>query len=371
MPDNEALWLENKRGCFAVGPAPDAKPGAGEIAVRVNAVAVNPFERLIRTVGDIIVPWLRYPTIVGTDVAGEVIAIGAGVSRFALGDRVIGFAAGSERGHRSAEGAFQRQVILRENLTAPIPDMLSYTSACVLPLAITTAAASLFQPDQLGLQPPREHPAPLGQTLLVWGGSTSVGCNAIQLAVAAGYDVIATASSHNHEYLRRLGARAVFDRTDPDVIAVITADLRGRRTCGAIAIGTGSARACIDVIGASNGNRFVAMATPPASLDDVPAGRGRWRKLLPVLASIVAGNAALALRSWRKGVGIKFIWGGSPVGNEVGPMIFADFLPAALVEKRYVAAPEASVIGEGLAAIPGALELQRLGVSASKLVIKL
>lgn len=369
MSENTALWLTRKRGPFTVGPAPETEPRAGEILIRTHAIAVNPFERMIQTVGDLITSWIRYPAIVGTDVAGEVIAVGTGVSRFAIGDRVLGFAAGSEKRHRSAEGGFQRQVVLLEHMTAHLPDALSFEAACVLPLAITTAAAALFQDDMLAMRPPTNAAEPIGETLLVWGGSTSVGCNAIQLAAAAGYDVIATASPRNHGYLKQLGARAVFDRRDARAVKAIIADLRGRRTCGAIAIGPGSTRACIDSLSASDGHRFVAMATPPVSFDDVPAGRGRWRSLLPVLAGMVTGNIRLMVRARRKGVRTKFIWGGSPVGNAVGPMIFEHFLPAALAEGRYVTAPKAEVVGRGLEMIPEALERQRRGVSALKLVI--
>ena len=371
MSEHSALWLTAQRGAFAVGPAPYEQPRDDEILVRTRAIAVNPFERTIQAVGDLITPWIACPAILGTDIAGEVIAIGANVTRFRMGDRVFGFAPGTEKGHRSAEGAFQTQVILPERMTVPIPDGLSFEAACVLPLGAATAAAGLFQRDFLAMQAPSLAPKPTGQTLLVWGGSTSVGCNAIQLAVAAGYDVIATASPHNRDYLKKLGARVVFDRRDPRSIAAIVRDLSGRMACGAIAIGPGSTQACIKALAANKGTRFVAMVTPPVSFDEVPAGRGRWRKLIPVLAGIVMGNIALALRARMSGVRIKFIWGGSPVSNEVGPMIFTDFLPEALGEGRYQAAPPAELVGTGLEAIPTALDRQRQGVSARKLVVGL
>lgn len=369
---NSALWITRKRGPFAVDSAPMPEPRTGEIVVQTRAIAVNPFERLIQTVGDLITPWIRYPAIVGTDVAGEVVALGSGVTRFAIGDRVIGFAAGAEKGHRSAEGAFQSYVVLLEHMTSPVPASIPLEAASALPLAICTAAARLFESDKLAMSPPSETPARKNETLLVWGGSTSVGCNAIQLAVAAGYDVVATASPANHAYLKKLGARAVIDRCDPYATASVIGAMRGRRTCGAIAIGSGSARACIDALAAaSDGRRFVALATPPVSFDDVPAGAGRWRKLVPVLARIVLDNLGLMLRARQRGVRTKFIWGGSPVGNDIGPMIFEHYLPAALAMGRYIPAPEVEVAGDGLTAIPGALERQRRGVSCLKLVVRI
>lgn len=370
MPANTALWLASKRGALTVGPALFTPPQPGEIVVRARAVAINPVDRLMQTIGDLITPYLHYPAVLGSDVAGEVVAVGDGMTRFAIGDRVVGYAAGSDKTrNRASESAFQTHVVLLAHMTSPLPQGLSFEAAAVLPLGLSTAACALFQQDFLALNAPSAAPAPTGRTLLVWSGSTSVGSNAIQLAVAAGYDVITTASPRNFGYVERLGAREAHDYRSPTVVADLVAALRGRTLAGAIAIGPGSARACIDVVAASEGSRFVALATAPASFDEVPAGRGRWRSLAPAVARMLAGNAALAMRARRKRVRTKFIWGSALVGNEVGPMIFEAFLPAALAEGRYVAAPPAQVVGQGLQAVPDALERQRRGVSAAKLVV--
>jgi len=372
MPENNALWLKAKRAPFAVGPAPYTPPGAGEIVVRVRAVAVNPMDRLQQTLGDIITPWTAYPFVTGSDVAGEVVEIGGGVSRFRIGDRVLGFAAGADKQrNRAAEGAFQTYVVLLAHMAAPMPDALSFEDAAVLPLGLSTAACGLFQSDFLAMNPPTAAPERTGKTLLVWGGSTSVGSNAIQLAVAAGYDVITTASPRNFDYVKRLGARAAFDYRSPTVVADIVSALGGGELVGALAIGGGSAAACIDIVGACKGPRFVALATPPTSFDNVPAGSGRLWRLVPAIARMLAGNIRLTLKARRRGVRTKFIWGSALIGNEVGPLIFEAFLPAALAEGRFVAAPGPTVVGAGLAQIPAALEKQRLGVSASKLVVTL
>jgi NADPH:quinone reductase-like Zn-dependent oxidoreductase len=372
MSENTALWINAKRAPFTVGPAPYTSPGADEIVVRVRAVAVNPFDRAMQTMGDIITPWITYPFVVGSDLAGEVVEVGVGVTRFTVGDRVLAYAAGSDkRRNRAAEGAFQSYAVVLAYMAAPIPDTLSFEAAAVLPLGLSTAACGLFQPDFLALNTPSAAPAPKGKSLLVWGGSTSVGANAIQLAVAAGYEVIATASPHNFDYVRGLGARAAFDYRSKTVIADIVSALAGREIVGALAIGAGSAAACIDIVGRCQGNRFVATATPPASFDDVPAGRGRLRRLAPAVAQMFVGNTTLALKARRLGVRTKFIWGSDLIANAVGPMIFEAFLPSALAEARFVAAPGPTVVGAGLAQIPVALERQRQGVSATKLVVTL
>ncbi|KQO05111.1 zinc-binding alcohol dehydrogenase family protein [Sphingomonas sp. Leaf242] len=372
MTDNTALWLSSKRAALTVGAAPFPTAQSGEIVIRTRAIAVNPMDRLVQTSGDLMTPYLHYPAIVGSDVAGEVVAVGANVTRFQVGDRVVGFAGSTDKTrNRAAEGAFQTYVVLLEHMTAAIPDALAFEDASALPLGISTAACALFQRDFLALNTPAKGARATGRIVLVWGGSTSVGVNAVQLAVAAGYEVIATASPRNFDLLKRLGATAVFDYRSPTVVADIGAALRGKTVAGAVAIGAGSVQPCIDILGLCKGNRFIAMATPPASFDAVPVGRGHWRKLIAAMAGTVAGNIALALSARRKKVTLKMIWGSTLISNEVGPMIFETFLPEALADGRYVAAPAVEIAGHGLAAIPVALERQCRGVSATKLVVTL
>jgi len=86
---------------------------------------------------------------------------------------------------------------------------------------------------------------------------------------------------------------------------------------------------------------------------------------------MLAGNLGLAAKTAAKRVKTKFIWGSSLLGNEVGPMIYETFLPAALAQGRFVAAPDPLVVGHELEAIPKAIERQRQGVSARKLVVTL
>ena len=95
---------------------------------------------------------------------------------------------------------------------------------------------------------------------------------------------------------------------------------------------------------------------------------GRLRRLVPAIARMLTGTMTLTLQARLGGVRTKMIWSSALIGNKVGPMIFEAFLPAALVDARFVAAPSPTVVGTGPAHIPAALESQRLGVSASKLV---
>lgn len=372
MTDNQAAWLTARGGPLRIGDAPMPAAGPGQIVVRARAVAINPVDWIVQRLGGLGFGWLRYPMVLGWDVAGEVTAVGVGVDRFAPGDRVVGLAVGQDREvNDPAEGAFQHYVRLREAMTTPLPAAIGWAEAAVLPLGVATAACALFQPGHLGLPHPTDPSRPTGKTVVVWGGSTSVGSNAVQLAVAAGHDVIATASPRNHDYVRGLGAATVFDYRSPTVVRDVIAAVAERPLAGVVAIGAGSAAPCVTIAGTCAGNRVVAMASPPVSFDAAPLGRGRRLYLLRTMPRIVAGTLATLIRARRLGVRIGFVNGVTLLHDEVGPAIFADFLPAALASGRYRAVPTPLVAGTDLAAIPAAFDVQRRGVSAAKVVVTL
>ena len=372
MPTNTAAWLEAVRTELELKAAPYTPPRENEIVVENHAVAINPLDGILQIIGNLIFPWIKYPFILGADVAGEVAEVGRAVTRFKVGDRVLGHAVGTDKKRNSAaEGAFQTYTVVLARLAAPLPNTLSYEHAAVLPLALSTAACGLFQKDQLALHYPVATPTSTGQTLLVWGGSTSVGSNAIQLAVAAGYEVITTASPRNFEYVKKLGASQVFDYRSRTVVRDIIRALRGKTIAGALAITTGSAEACADVVHACVGSKFVSIASQPVSFDGLPRRRGLSPQLLPLLLRLVASNLSLQVKLRTRRIRSNTIFGSSLMDNEVSTVIYADFLPQALAEGRYVAAPEPHVVGQGLGAIQAAIDAQRTGVSASKVVVSL
>ncbi|MBP0457965.1 zinc-binding alcohol dehydrogenase family protein [Streptomyces montanisoli] len=346
---NVALWLPKRGAHFAVGPAPRTPPAANEIVVRVRAIAVNPVDGLPGFLYRVVLPWLTFPAVVGSDVAGEVVEVGPGVTRLRPGDRVLGHAFGVEKSqNRAAEGAFQHYVVLMQHMVSPIPDSLPFAQAAVVPLTLSTAATGMFQQDHLGLAMPCADPVdPVdrSETVLVWGGSTSVGSNAIQLARNAGYRVVATASPHNFGYVRSLGAAGAVSYRSPTAVDEVVDMIGESPLAGTLAIGSGSLPKAIAIAARTEGSKRVASAQTP----------------------LVA-----RVQSWRaprQGVRVNGIWGGTLKDNEVGPAIYADFLPAALASGAYRAAPDATVVGDGLAHIPEALRRLRDGVSATKLVV--
>ncbi|WP_382306788.1 zinc-binding alcohol dehydrogenase family protein [Herbiconiux sp. UC225_62] len=348
VEQGSALWLTSSRGGLHAGPAPVRIPGPTELVVKVRAVALNPIDAMNGIARRVVLPWLRFPAVLGSDVAGEITAVGAGVTDFAPGDRVVGYAVGIEKSRNTpAEGAFQTHVTLMEHLCSRIPDTVSFEQACVLPLALTTAAAGLFEHDQLALELPRHTPPERAETVLVFGGATSVGMNAIQLARNAGYRVMATSSPANAEALTTLGASSVLDYHAPRLVSRIVDELGGRPLAGTLAVASGSLPDAVAVNGspAVTGTRRVASAHP---------------------TPVTALRAALARR---RGVAVTAIWGATPKDTSVGPAIWRDFLQDALTDGRYRPAPEPVVVGHGLDDIPAALARLRQGVHASKLVV--
>ena len=368
MPPNSAAWLTaSKSNPLEVKSAPYTSPRENEIVIKNGAVAINPIDWLKQDTGNMMFSWIKYPFILGSDVAGEVVEIGRAVTRFKLGDRVFGHAAGMNPKHNSsAEGAFQTYTVLLAHMASPIPSTLSYESASVLPLGVSTAACGLFQKDQLALQYPSVPLKPTGKTLLVWGGGTSVGSNAIQLAVAAGYEVITTASPKNFDYVKKLGASQVFDYNSKSIVDDLIHAFKGKTIAGAISIGQGAAAACLDILEQCQGDKFISMASYPV-LQTPP-------KHFPFLSTVlyfVSWIISNWFKSRARNIRTKFIFGGSLIDNGVGEAVYVDFLPRALAEGTYIAAPDPHVVGKGLEYVQAGFDLQKKGMSAKKVVVSL
>ncbi|KAE9382115.1 GroES-like protein [Stipitochalara longipes BDJ] len=339
MVSNAAAWLSSpKAHPFEIKPAPMWTPGENEILIQNHALAINPVDETIQTLA-----WfpLDYPAILGQDVAGIVAATGPNVTRFKIGDRVLGHGVGMATRQNQHMG-FQAYTVVQTNMATEIPDYVTFEQAAVIPLGCSTAACGLFQEDFLNLQLPTEPKRKdTGKTLLIWGGASSVGSNAIQLAVAAGYEVITTASPKNFEYVKKLGASQVFDYKSSTVGEDLLAAFKGKASVGALdCIGFSATPICVDVVHKSAGNKFVSTVKPVS--------------LTPP-----------------EGMGIKHIFGTTLKDNKVGKGVYDDFLPEALKSGAFVPAPEPLVVGKGLGTVQEAVDLIGKGVSAKKLVVLL
>lgn len=121
---------------------------------------------------------------------------------------------------------------------AKVPDGMALREAVVSGLCAATSAMYLFGKNYLHLESPRIGSPRRRETVLVWGGSSAVGSNAIQLATSAGYDVVTTCSGRNFDYVRGLGAVQAFDYNNVDVVADLAAEL-DKGVCVAIFMAAG------------------------------------------------------------------------------------------------------------------------------------
>lgn len=366
-PTNNAAFFTEKRAPLIVKPSTYTPPGENEIVVKNAAVAINPYDWILTEAHNIIIPKMKLPFILGTDIAGEVVEVGQGITRFKKGDRVVAHAVGLGKAIvKASESGFQEYTVIRQHMASALPRDMAYETACVMPLGLSTAACALYQKDFLALPLPSQGPKATGTTVLIWGGSTSVGCNAIQLAVASGLKVIATSSPKNFDYLKQLGASEVFDYNSKTVVLDIVKAFQGTSSAGAVSIGSGSVNKCMEVMSQVKGKKFVAQAT----MDLPPFPKGGL-DMLPFAFSFVKVLLGSKLQQTIKGVQVKFLDGDVLESNEVGPAIYRDYLPKALEEKTFVPAPKARVVGKGLDAIQQGMDLNKKGVSAEKIVITL
>ncbi|MEV0199905.1 NADP-dependent oxidoreductase [Nonomuraea sp. NPDC050691] len=161
-------------------------PESGQVLVRVKAAGINPGEAAIRTGAMADIFPSTFPSGQGSDLAGVVAEVGAGVDRFVVGDEVMGF---SER--RSAQA--ELVLVDVDNLT-PKPDSISWEVAGGLYVAGATAWGAVHS---LHLD--------IGETVVISAAAGGVGSLAVQLARRAGATVIGLASEHHHEWLRTHG----------------------------------------------------------------------------------------------------------------------------------------------------------------------
>ena len=178
---------------------PRPEPGPTEVLVRVTAAGVNPVDWKTRARGGFLGD---PPFTVGWDVAGVVEALGRGVTRFAVGDRVFGM----PRFPREAAG-YAEFVTSPSRQLAPIPAELDDVEAAALPLAGLTAWQALV--ETADLQP--------GDRVVVLAAAGGVGHLAVQIAKAQGAYVIGTASAARHPFLLGLGVDEAVDYAREEV----------------------------------------------------------------------------------------------------------------------------------------------------------
>ncbi|KAF2657225.1 GroES-like protein [Lophiostoma macrostomum CBS 122681] len=345
-PTNTAAWITAaKASPLEVKEAELWTPGPNDVLIKNHAVAINPVDWKIQTTGMFL---QKYPMVLGTDVAGEVVDVGENVKKegkLQKGDRVLGHAF-SLMTNAPKDGGFQHYTTCTSLAVSKIPSSLSYTSAAVLPLSLSTAAAVLFKRETLGLALPTSNtsPKPSGKSVLVWGGSSSVGASAIQLAVGAGHTVFSVSSSRNIAAVKELGASEVFDYNSSGVADDIISAIQ------------------------SSGTEFVGVADCIGTPDAAAAWTPVYKKLGGRYGSVMPEPKGLP-----EGIEGAFVFAPSVATQDryVGEAVWEQYVPKALEEGKLKAKPDPIVIKSGLEKVQEGIDKCKQGVSFAKVVVEL
>lgn len=271
---------------------PPPAPGSHDVLVNVRAAGLNPVDFKFREGKLRVIYRPQLPFVLGNELAGEVVAVGSGVTRFKAGDRVFA-RVGKEGG-----GAFAELACVAEDHVALMPANLDFATAAAVPLAGLTALQALR--DELVVKP--------GQQLLISGGAGGVGTFAIQIAKWLGAHVTTTASSRGDALVRSLGADAVIDYTRREISSI-----------------TERFDAGFDLIGGETLDQMFAVMKPGTKIVSVaalPEPRTAMKDLggrtvLAILFWIISGK--IRSRARRPGVDYRYLFM-HPSGSELAEL---------------------------------------------------
>ena len=321
----------------------------GEIAVKITATAINPIDWKIRDLGW----WIKeYPTVLGSDAAGEVAELGPDVSSVKVGDRVFFQGIIGSVDHST----FQQYARIPAALVSKTPP-ISDEAAAGVHLATMAALTGFYDSSGRGLPAPWDHDGDRvgnDKAIIILGGSSSVGQYAIQLAGRSGYELIVTNASATHkELLTKLGTNVVLERS-PKAGANAFRDALGEIPLDFV----------FDAISSAETQKLgveILQAAGPAS----------GRQLVTVLEQ---DAEALALaRSQEPAVEIKHVVGlGSAPNLRYLSEPFAKHIggPTGWIGLHLFRPNSVTVVEGGLAKLDEALDKNKRGVSGEKVVIR-
>ncbi|CAE6379565.1 unnamed protein product [Rhizoctonia solani] len=333
MSQHRASFLLEKHGKLEIKPRSTPSPQKNQALVKVTAAAINPVDWKIIDYGIFVE---KFPTILGTDGAGIVEAVGPEVTDFKVGDRV--FFQG--RYGSDDEATFQEKTIVQTDIISKIPDNITEDQASTIPVASIAALCELFQ--KTGIEFPTNGPTANGKGVLILGGSSSVGQFAIQLARIAGFSPIVTTASVKHEgSLKSLGATHIFDRN-------VDAKTIQSAFPSPVAL-------VVDAIsGSSTQELAYEVLTTPS-----PVPGAHLALVLPLADSVKEKNSG-------NQVTVHSVLGISHLLRDLS-VPFWQSIGQWIKDGKFVP-NQVQVVG-GLAAVPEALDLSRKGVSGVKIVI--
>lgn len=323
------------------------------------STAINPVDWKILDWGFFVNEW---PTIVGSDAAGQIVQLGSKVKDFKIGDRVL------FQGVIGVQDSstFQQFVTMPAELVGLTPKSVADDEAASVCLASMAVIASFYHKDGLDITP---HPwqsggekAGNGKSIIILGGSSSVGQYAIQLARLSGFSNIVTASSStHHESLKALGATVTLDRNTASPSDY--AQAAKSYPLGAVLDSISSPETGIEAV-------RILQATNP---DGVPSGTGLEQSTMIHLLDPKPEILEAAKESGKAQVSVKNVWG---IGSapHLRPTAI-EFMKALSGENGYLAKGEMKpnrplVVKGGLASLEEALAKNKKGVSGEKVIIK-
>ena len=285
--------------------------------------------------------------ILSSDVSGIVDTVGPDVTLFEAGDRVYAFANGIISG-KPDNGSFQTYTVVPVVTTSKLPDSIDFAHGAMLPMAAATASLALFK--NLGLPRPDSSSVKQGAgSILIWGGSSSVGSMAIQLAKLAGFTVYTVASPTHNAYLKLLGATVTFDYRFPTVVEDIIAAAKSAGqpiTHGLDAISEAATlKATSQVLAGSAGKGAkLAHLLPWPETEPVPEGVETFH---------LSGE-----QSWT-------------TEQDRSTWLFHEFLPSALAASTIVPSPKLQIVDGGVKSLEAGMKILKNGVSGHKIVVTL
>ena len=303
LPDMmTAISITRAGGPEVLLPAyrPVPQPKAGEVLIKVAFAGVNRHDCSQRARGYGPPGAIDTP---GLEVAGEVVATGAGVTRWKPGDRVCALVNG---------GGYAQYCIAAESITMPIPAGFDLKFAAGLPEALFTAWLNVFMLGRLKA----------GEWLLVHGGSSGVGTTAIQLARLEGANVVATAgSAAKRDVCVKLGAARAINYREQDFVAGVKEATAGH-----------GADVILDMVGGTYATRNLDALAMDGRLVHLSGGGGGAEFCVPVAAimakrAVVTGSqlraSSLALKTEIVRQIMDRVW--SHLGTKVSPLVDSVF----------------------------------------------
>ncbi|CAI7591739.1 unnamed protein product [Penicillium viridicatum] len=392
IPHLESLSLQTaqnghppcRREAFELQTRPTPKPGPDELLIEVKSVALNPADGHMRDQG-LFIP--TYPTVIGFDLSGLVLEVGNNVSVDATDEgpgpffrpgitRVAAYAASFWKSYDPNYGVFQERCLVPWQHAVLLPDEgISWNQAATLPVAVEVplsawdamgiprvGEATASSPVSVTLAGARtqENKKQKREALLIWGASSSVGTMGVQSARLLREDrdssfaaVYATAGAANRKYVGSLGADRVFDYNEPQVVDVIVSAAREDglviRHCF---LATGQLAPCQAVLKAFFGDNQ-GRENPRAKIGSAP--------IIPPDAE--EGN----------GVETIFLMPPTDEGDRLAHFGYwmGTWLRENLANGTIRPSPEPIIVGKGLGAINGGLDMLLQGVSCTKLVVEI